>query len=78
MDKEQILLFMEGLEIEPEKIDEFMAMYEQESATQTISNKEKTRAEVEFALRSLLHSSQVDWREKARIAAQIISNNLED
>lgn len=71
MDEQKIIETLEGLDLSPDKIDEFiLAMRAKEAKTESFMKKE------DFSLEDKL-KNETDWRVRASLAAQIISRNLE-
>jgi len=73
MNKENLKNKLEELDIEPELIDDVISkISEIKPNKETQNQKQSTEAELKIML-----NETDDWRERARIAANIISLNLE-
>ncbi len=73
MDKEYLKTKLEELDIEPALLDDVISkISEMPQKKETQKRKESTEAELKIML-----NETGDWRERAKIAASIISLNLE-
>lgn len=74
MNTDEARLILEDLEVDPDKIDEFLRFL-------SLSEEEQKRIAEENGLTEMeikLMDPTLDWRKKAQIAAKIVSRNIEN
>lgn len=76
MDKDEFRAILEDLEVEPEKIEEFLGMIDGGRDDFSVVDASGIK-DVELALNRLMNES-IDWRKRAQYAAMLISKHLED